>query len=106
MKKQRKRKPRVIHIAGKRWFGTTHGNTYHSYNIYIDGKHVQYMPYAYGYGDMYLQNAWEWLAKNNLLWGQPERYKWGGLEAPHIYCQRKNIELIYGATDVSRKKDL
>ena len=105
-KKARKRKPRVIHISGKRWFQRTYGNTYHSYKIWIDGELVHYMDYDYGYGDQYLQGAWEWLAKNNLLWGQPERYSYGGIEAPHIYCKRKNITLVREVSDVEREKDL
>lgn len=105
-KPKRKRKPRVIHISGKRWFQRTYGNTYHSYKIWIDGELVHYMPYAYGYGDQYLDNAWKWLAENNMLWGQPEKFRYGGLEAPRFYCQRKNIKFAYDVSDVEREKDL
>lgn len=102
----RKRKPRVIHVSGRRWFQTTYGNTYHSYNIYIDGEHVHYMPFAYGYGEQYLYNAFQWLRENNKLWGKSKSFTSGPSETPWRYCQRYNIKLVYEVTDVTRKKDL
>ncbi len=101
----RKRKPRVIHIHGKRWFQRSYGNTYHSYAIWIDGKHAVKVAGLYGYGEMYLQNATKWLEDNGYLPGL-EHYDFGGNEAIWRYCERKNINLVREVTDVEREKDL
>lgn len=99
-------KPKIIHISGKRWFERVNGNTYHSYKIWIDGEHVHYMPFSYGYGDQYAWNAWEWLIKNNYLDPIPEAIKHGGYEAPWHYCREHGIKFVYEVADVNRKKDL
>lgn len=55
---------RVIVIRGRRWFQKSYGNTYFSASIEVDGKIVHTIEYAIGYGDYYLQAAWEWLSEN------------------------------------------
>lgn len=82
----------TIHIEGRRWFK---GNTYHSVRIWIDGKQVAFLPYAYGYGDGYLQTAAAWLCEN----GYP------GTEG-HTLHMRETLGATYSVIDVSRKRDL
>jgi len=96
---------KVLHIHGRRWFGRTNGNTYHSVSIWIDGKFKVKISGVYGYGEQYLQTAIAWLEKNELL-PDLEHYDNGANEAIWQYCERKNIDLVYYADDVTRKKDL
>ena len=94
-----------IHISGRRWFQKTHGNTYHSVNIFIDGKEVAKLPYQYGYGDQFLQTAWEWLGKN----GFPElleRHSNGSFANYGTQYLREVMRGSYDVADVQRKKDL
>jgi len=96
---------KVLHIHGKRWFERVNGNTYHSVNVWIDGKHVYYQPFKYGYGEQYKGTAQTWLKENGHLPGL-EQYPHGGSESLWRYCERNNIALVSEVTDVSRKKDL
>lgn len=94
-------KPKVIEIAGRRWFSTTYGNTYFTCVILVDGKQIhQTDHYEYGYGDFYQQWAREWLMKNNSL---PD-FEWG--DSLSMYCRENDIVLIAHASDVPRRKDL
>jgi len=99
-----KTKTKSITIIGRRWFQTTYGNTYFSVEIYVNGKHVHKINYAYGYDSMYCQSAFEWLDKNGYT--NRKKYSWGSSEIPFRYCMKNGIELINSVTDVSRKRDL
>ena len=102
-KKVRKKKhPKTVHISGRRW-RDANGNTYFSSTIFVDGKQVHRIPYAYGYGDQYADDSFEWLAKAGYI--QPETGA-RGYEAPHRYAARKKMSFTTEATDVGRKKDL
>jgi hypothetical protein len=94
-----------ITIIGRRWFNTTSGNTYFSSQIYVDGNLVHTIPYAYGYGSHYMDESTDWLEKNNYLPGRTHSPN-GSTEPVWSYAERKGIQLVYSATDVSRKKDL
>ncbi len=89
---------KVLHISGRRWFSTTHGNTYFSCVVSIDGEQVHEIPYEYGYGQMYEQVAREWLMNNGYI--PLIDY------ALSIYCRENDIIFISHAVDVRRKKDL
>lgn len=84
-----------LHIEGRRWFQRTYGNTYHSVRIYRNGESVVYLPFAYGYGDGFLQTAVEWLRAN----GYPDA-QYG------TRYLRETLNGTYCVIDVSRKKDL
>lgn len=56
-----------IDIIAKRWFQRTYGNTYHSVEIWIDGKYLDKIPFAYGYDYAYMQTAHELLAKHGIF---------------------------------------
>ena len=64
--------PKSITVIGRRWFHRGPGNTYFSAQVYVNGDHVHTIPYEYGYGDQYLQSAFEWLEKNDHI--EPEHY--------------------------------
>ena len=58
MKKKSKQRPHITIIA-RRWFQRTYGNTYHSVTVLADGVEIGRIPFAYGYGEQYLQSAFE-----------------------------------------------
>ena len=94
----------TITVVGRRWFNRGPGNTYHSAEIYVNGKLVHRIPFAYGYDRMFEQNAQEWLEKNGYI--DPKHYAHGGSEP--MWQLAKDRGFTYSATvsDVSRKKDL
>ena len=88
-------KPNSLHITARRWYQRTYGNTYHSVTIYLNDNPAVHIPFAYGYGEQWLQTAVDWLQKN----GYPDAQ----------YGTRYLREVLggtYSVTDVSRKKDL
>lgn len=81
---------KVRHIEGRRWFERTCGNTYHSTTLYLrDGSSIK-VPYAYGYGEQFLQTAY-------TLMGAP----YGG-----TLDLREKYGITYSVTDVAHKRDL
>lgn len=94
-----------IHIEGRRWFQKTYGNTYHSVRIFEDGKQIAYLPYQYGYGEGFLQTAWEWLGHNGYpeLLEQHENGVWKNYGTRYL---REVMGGTYSVIDVHRKKDL
>lgn len=98
-----------ITIIGKRWFQTGPGNTYHSCEIYVDGKWLDYCPYTYGYGDQYIQTAHSLLQKHGIYPKSNERLKSGiGVDDYNFRrdLQNNRNKFVISVTDVSRKKDL
>jgi len=57
----------MIIIDAKRWFQTLYGNTYHSVRVYIDSKLIGECLFTYGYGEQYLQSAFDILAENGIF---------------------------------------
>ena len=52
----------MIIIKARRWFDRTYGNTYHSVQVFDDAKLIGEIPFEYGYGDSYIQTAFEILS--------------------------------------------
>ena len=94
-----------VFIVGRRWFRRGPGTTYHSVEIYADGKFLYKVPYAYGYNDQYEWTAAAWLESNGYMPGREHREN-GSIESPWQYFQRNGIDYHHSVTDVSRKKDL
>ena len=94
------KKINAIIINGRRWFDKINGNTYHTASanvIFADGSDRSFsIQYQYGYGDQYLQSAWDAIKKAKLVTG----------EIPWQYCRDNKIKLITNVSDVARKKDL
>lgn len=86
-----------LHIEGRRWFQRTWGNTYHSVRIFADGKQIAYLPFAYGYGEGWLQTAIDWLKQQELI---PADAQYGTLYL------RETLNGTYSVADVTRKRDL
>lgn len=88
-----------ITIIGKRWFDKVNGNTYHSSTIYVDGDLVGEVPFKYGYGECYLQTAFNFLHLKGFVGEECKFPYW-------LYCKDRGIKLITEVSDVTRKKDL
>ena len=93
-----------IIIIGRRWFERVNGNTYHTAQIFINGKCVHRTTFSYGYGDQFIWTAYKWLENKDYV--HPEHQKHGATEPIWQYCQRNDITFSYTVVDVSRKKDL
>lgn len=92
----------TLHISGKRWFQKTYGNTYFSAKAWIDGELVAEIPYAYGYGDHYVQEMLEHLIERGLILANTST-------APG-YAQRAfeslGVKFTTDVADVARERDL
>jgi len=55
-----------ITISARRWFDKQWGNTYHSVEVFANGKLIGERPYEYGYDEAYLQTAHEILAEKGM----------------------------------------
>lgn len=93
-------KPKSIVIVGRRWFQRTYGNTYHTAEVFVDGRSIGKTDQAYGYGEQYAQSGVELLQDRGYL---PA----GDL---HPYWKRIQDELGIGfqttVIDVARERDL
>ena len=84
-------------ILAKKWFDKVNGNTYHTVKV-IDletGETIIKTPITYGYGDHWMQTAYEELVKLGLV-DKADRFN------HELNRQRFITEVI----DVSRKRDL
>ena len=90
----------TITVIGRRWFNRGPGNTYHSAQIIVDGKHVDGIHFCYGYGDQYLYSAFAKLRELGLVTDMENT------EAPWRWAEDHGILLTYSVSDVPRKKDL
>lgn len=97
---------KTLTILGRRWFQKTYGNTYHTADIFVNGKLIHTLPVAYGYGEMYLQRAAEWLRQTGYLY--PQHAETDPTGPIHLTSWAKNngVTLAYSAADVARRRDL
>ncbi len=93
-----------ITVVGRRWFQKSAGNTYCSATIYVNGKKVGVVAPTYGYGEYYLQAAFEHLDKLGLI--NRVKHANGSSTAPWKYCQDNGISFDSQVFDVKREKDL
>jgi hypothetical protein len=94
---------KTLHISGRRWFDRTYGNTYHSVMVVFDGV-THYIGYTYGYGDCYIQTAFEWLEQEGIV--SLRRSSNGMPEAYWQWAARTGCKYTYDVADVQRKRDL
>ncbi len=87
---QNERDNTVTHITGRRWFSQTNGNTYHTTTLFYADRPQTKSPITYGYGDHYLQTAFEMM----------------GLEYGGTRTLREELGITWDVVDVSRKRDL
>ena len=96
------RKPKSIHVSGRRWFEKVNGNTYHSCTVWADGEFVGRVPFTYGYGSQWEQTALD------ILKAAVGRKRWlAGAKYPlSLFLRESGIKYRSEVVDVSRKKDL
>tara|TARA_R100000655_G_scaffold93035_1_gene134267 strand:- start:359 stop:676 length:318 start_codon:yes stop_codon:yes gene_type:complete len=88
-----------INIRAKEWFDNLNGNSYFSGTITIDDKETFLIPFCYGYGSQYEQEAKAILTQFNKIscdYGQNLR----------TYCKENNIEFISNIIKNCLKKEL
>jgi hypothetical protein len=100
----------AIHIAGRRWFQRTYGNTYCSAVVTItfqDGSSEQInIPKQYGYGDFYLQAATDALERAGYMPDRKHAANGSAEPAWRYFRDDRKIPFHYSAIDVSRERDL
>jgi hypothetical protein len=101
----------VIIIKAKKWFDKINGNTYHSVIVYKNGKEVGRSPMTYGYGDAFMQTAFEIMQKKGLYKKTGKRLA-SGMDADYYNFmmdarekKHKNQMLVF-EDEVARQKDL
>jgi len=96
-----------IYLHGRRWFQRSYGNTYHTCEIWVNGRLIHKIPFTYGYGDLCVYNGAKWLADNGYgaFTGFGDACSKTGCH-PSGYCREAGIEYIQIVTDVKRKRDL
>lgn len=87
----------TIYVEGRRWFDRTYGNTYHTTEVFVNGESIGITPFAYGYGEHYLQSAHELLIEKGVL--PDEKTPHGGRPALWRECQRIGYDFTYSVTD-------
>lgn len=92
-----------LHIAARRWFDRTAGNTYHSVRIYANNSEVAHLPFQYGYGEHWLQTAFDWLEAQGYI--ERPHFDNGSTEYGTVYL-RERLNGTYNLVDVTRKRDL
>jgi hypothetical protein len=100
------KKAKHIVIVGKRWFQRTYGNTYHSVSVEVDGEHLDYVPFAYGYDEGYLQTACQILQKHGYYPGDHVGSGDPGWSAFRNDMRENRSKFTIVCVDVDRKKDL
>lgn len=97
----------MLTIIGRRWFDKVNGNTYHSVELWREGKMLGRVPFTYGYGSQYQQTALEMAVKLGLYPDTPGPH--GGYLAYQQFVFSKasgGDGNHFSVSDVRRKKDL
>ena len=105
--KGRCQKVENITISARRWFDGN--NTYHSVDVYANGKHIGREPFEYGYGEQYLDTAHKILQKEGIYKKTGKSLKSGMKADYYDFLQDKRAhkdKFVVIVSDVSRKKDL
>jgi hypothetical protein len=97
-------KIKTIDINAKQWFDKMNGNFYFAGSVTVNygmkGEKTWNMPYQYGYGDQYIQEAAELLEKEKVLsFAIASRQLWQ-------YCADNKIILRTDKQDNCLKRDL
>jgi hypothetical protein len=93
-------------IIGRRWFQRGPGNTYHTAQIIVDGKTVHKSIKSYGYGDMYVETATQWLEANGYMPDREHHANGSAEPAWRYFRDERGIAYEAQAIDVSRERDL
>jgi hypothetical protein len=102
-------KKQQIQIIGRKWFDRTYGNTYHTVEVYVNNKFIAKSPITYGYGDHFVQTAFEILQEKGIFKKTGERLG-SGIDKDFYEFQTKTRRdpgmVLISCTDVTRKRDL
>lgn len=94
---------KAIEVNAKEWFDRTNGNSYFAGNIYIEFDNHRVveitMPFQYGYGTHYQQEAKATLTQFNYISAE-----YG--ENLKTYCERNNIKYRTNFKDNCLKREL
>jgi len=100
---QEKGKIETLDVNAYTWFDKINGNSYFAGEVIINyGKPDQrryVMPFQYGYGEQYMQSAFELLKEKGEIPQDVEYPLWR-------YCKENNIILRNSIHEVPRKKDI
>ena len=99
----------TIDIQAKQWFDKVNGNSYFAGNICLnygmeDEKNVK-MNYQYGYGDHYIDVAFDTLENEGIITDR-EKYSNGSKEQLWKYCNDKKIILRKSKQTGCKKREL
>jgi hypothetical protein len=98
-----------ITISARRWFDKINGNTYHSVDVFVNGKHVGNKPFEYGYDEMYLQTAHKILQDAGVFKKTDKRLQ-SGMDKDYydfmMDMREHRDKYVKVVSDVARKKDL
>jgi hypothetical protein len=87
-----------IFIEGRLWFDKINGNTYFSNRIWINGKVTFEMPMEYGYEEMYVHRAIEYLHGRGYFVGE---------KVPSVWEIRDEMGIhFYKVATYGKKSDL
>jgi len=91
----------TVTVFARKWFEKTNGNTYHSVQVWVNGKLAGQTDFGYGYG-----NAWEQTAKEHL-----EKHYTLPNQEPGIYynlyrLRDAGVNYVYNVTEVNSRKAL
>lgn len=101
-----------ITITARRWFARTYGNTYHSVTVTVGmGQSVEFRarePYAYGYGEQYLQTAFSLLQAGGIFPKTERRLNGFDVDYSEFLdaMREKKHNFYINVSDVARKRDL
>lgn len=94
---------KAIEVNAKEWFDRTNGNSYFAGNIYIEFDNYRVveitMPFQYGYGTHYQQEAKATLTQFNYI-----STEYG--ESLKTYCERNNIKYRTNFKENCLKREL
>lgn len=97
----------MLTIIGRRWFDKVNGNTYHSVEVWQDGKQLARAPFTYGYGQQYQQTALDLCVKLGLYPDTPAPHGSYLAYRQFVFSRESGGDgNLFIVSDVRRKKDL
>lgn len=92
----------IIEVQAKEWFDKVNGNSYFSVKVYLDDKSVATLPFQYGYGSHYEDQAKQ--ALKDTFKGMGIEY--GEYDALFRICNDNNIKLVSYKQEKCLKRDV
>lgn len=96
-------KVKTIDVQAKEWFDKINGNSYFSGEIIVNfampNEKRFKMPFQYGYGEQYIQEAGARLVEHNMISKNHNEPLW-------CYCDKNNIPLRTSKQNKCLKRDV